>query len=173
MDNNKVLISLLTTIVCVGASILFMLYLLCDMSMSLNSCLKMQHHKYVTGEIKEVSYTKNGRAHIRILNPETEDTYIRYNFKYTEEYVLDDRSVIAKADTGKQAGILYEYIGGGKQGPRWRHIRQLSINQKEVWTYTPPYVMDTIFILISLFIIYYYISETYKKVKEGKDTSES
>ena len=131
------------------AFLLIIIYLLCDMSMTLNNYLKIRHYKTVSGTIKKVHFTDGNGA------------YIKLKGDYTE-YELDDRSAIAISDTGKHAEILYHYFRGVRRIGRpsgHYYVKQLSINQKVVWTYTPTYVMDIVFILITLVLIIYFISE--------------
>ena len=119
------------------------------MSMTLNNYLKIRHYKTVSGTIKKVHFTDGNGA------------YIKLKGDYTE-YELDDRSAIAISDTGKHAEILYHYFRGVRRIGRpsgHYYVKQLSINQKVVWTYTPTYVMDIVFILITLVLIIYFISE--------------
>jgi len=109
----------------------------------------------VTGIIKSVKYNSDGST-----------SYIELKNAYTE-YILNDRSVITESDTGKYAEILYHHIkGGGKRNAgSVNYIKQLSINRKIVWTAPPAYVMDIVFILLSLVLLIYFISEIRKEIK--------
>ena len=132
------------------------IYLLCDMSMTLNDCLKIRHYKLVSGTINKIHYTDGDGA------------YIKLKGDYTE-YILNDRSAITESDTGKYAEILYDYYGSGKFRRSASHyfVKQLSINRKIVWTDTPSYVIDIVFILFSLVLLIYFISEICKEIKQN------
>ena len=130
MKNSYNRVGILFYVVGVIGFVWLIVYLLCDMSMSLNDYLKIRHYKLVSGTIKKIHYTDGG-------------TYIKLKGDYTE-YILNDRSAITELDTGKHAEILYDYYGSGKFRRSASHhfIKQLSINRKIVWTDTPTYVMD-------------------------------
>lgn len=165
MKNSYNGVGILLNVAGVIAFLLIIIYLLCDMSMTLNNYLKILHYKTVSGTIKKVHFTDGNGA------------YIKLKGDYTE-YELDDRSAIAISDTGKHAEILYHYFRGvrriGGRPPGHYYIKQLSINQKVVWTYTPAYVMDIVFILITLVLIIYFISEICKEIRnQGGDVDKT
>ena len=153
---NNSCFNILKTSFCAILLMLLIAYLLCDMSMSLNDYLKMRRYNLVTGLIKSVKYNSDGsNAYIELKNAHT-------------EYILNGRSVITESDTGKYAEILYHHIkGGGKRNSGSdNYIKQLSINRKIVWTDTPAYVIDIVFILFSFALLIYFISEIRKEIKQ-------
>lgn len=148
--------------------ILFILYLLCDMSMTLNKHIKMLRYESVSGKIELIGYTESGGAYIVLKNDSISSADIYRDIMYDRtKYILHDRSTITKSDTGKHVKILYHHMRGGRGSSGGFYVKQLSMDQKIVWTYTPPYIMDVIFILFSLVIVYYAISEIYKEVKQN------
>lgn len=136
---------------------LLILYNLCDMSMAINDHIKIRKYKKSVGKITNIRYDYG----------EYDYTYIMLDDSFPE-YVINDRNVIAKTDTGKVAEITYCRFGGVKGGPLSDLIViKISIDKVNIWARTPSYAIDVIFILFSSVIVCYAISEIYKEVKQN------
>jgi hypothetical protein len=135
--------------------------------MTLNKHIKMLRYESVFGEIEFIGYTESGGAYIFLKNDSmrSDDIHKDIMYNYTK-YILHDKSAITKLDTGNYVKILYHHMHRVRGSSGGVYVKQLSMDKKVVWTYTPSYIMDILFILFSSIIVYYAISEVYKNVKQ-------
>ena len=165
--------AVLGAIVGVICPIFIILYILCDMSIEINEHLRMIKYEVASGEIWDVEYIDNGGAYIWLKHKDFDDSNLKDAYSSLDSYILSDRSVITKSDIGKHVEILYHFMRGKSDMSGNNYIEKLSIEQKVVWSDSPMYIMDFMFILLCAIIIYYSISEIYKKTKQGTKSSRS